>query len=130
MAVNVEDQLMLGNEIMIAPVYTQNAIGRYVYLPEAMMLVRFCPDGKIEQTEMPKGHHFVEVPLNEVILFIRQGKCIPLVDAAECVDEIDMDSLQLIGYANSTYQLYDDDGYTRAYDLERSTVWLKKEENK
>ena len=102
MAVNVEDQLMLGNEIMIAPVYTQNAIGRYVYLPEAMMLVRFCPDGKIEQTEMPKGHHFVEVPLNEVILFIRQGKCIPLVDAAECVDEIDMDSLQLIGYANST----------------------------
>ena len=53
---------------------------------------------------MPKGHHFVEVPLNEVILFIRQGKCIPLVDAAECVDEIDMDSLQLIGYANSTYQ--------------------------
>ena len=48
MAVNVEDQLMLGNEIMIAPVYTQNAIGRYVYLPEAMMLVRFCPDGKIE----------------------------------------------------------------------------------
>ena len=130
MAVNVEDQLMLGNEIMIAPVYTQNAIGRYVYLPEAMMLVRFCPDGKIEQTEMPKGHHFVEVPLNEVILFIRQGKCIPLVDAAECVDEIDMDSLQLIGYANSTYQLYDDDGYTRAYDLEKSTVWLKKEENK
>ena len=130
MAVNVEDQLMLGNEIMIAPVYTQNAIGRYVYLPEAMMLVRFCPDGKIEQTEMPKGHHFVEVPLNEVILFIRQGKCIPLVDAAECVDEIDMNSLQLIGYANSTYQLYDDDGYTRAYDLEKSTVWLKKEENK
>ena len=130
MAVNVEDQLMLGNEIMIAPVYTQNAIGRYVYLPEAMMLVRFCPDGKIEQTEMPKGHHFVEVPLNEVILFIRQGKCIPLVDAAECVDEIDMDSLQLIGYANSTYQLYDDDGYTRAYDLEKSTVWLKKEGRK
>ena len=94
------------------------------------MLVRFCPDGKIEQTEMPKGHHFVEVPLNEVILFIRQGKCIPLVDAAECVDEIDMDSLQMIGYENSTYQLYDDDGYTRAYDLEKSTVWLKKEENK
>ena len=52
------------------------------------------------------------------------------MDAAECVDEIDMDSLQLIGYANSTYQLYDDDGYTRAYDLEKSTIWLKKEENK
>ena len=34
MALQVEDQLLLGNEIMIAPVYTQNAKGRYVYLPE------------------------------------------------------------------------------------------------
>ena len=61
---NVEDQLMLGNEIMIAPVYTQNAIGRYVYLPEDMMLVRFKADSGLEQTEMLKGHHFIEVPLN------------------------------------------------------------------
>ena len=36
LARNTEDQLMIGNEIMIAPVYTQNAIGRYVYLPEEM----------------------------------------------------------------------------------------------
>ncbi len=34
MAVRIEDQLMIGNEIMIAPVYEQNAKGRYVYLPE------------------------------------------------------------------------------------------------
>ena len=29
MAIRVEDQLILGNEIMIAPVYEQNARGRY-----------------------------------------------------------------------------------------------------
>ena len=124
MAVNVEDQLMLGNEIMIAPVYTQNAIGRYVYLPEDMMLVRFKAEGDIEQTEMKKGHHFVEVPLNEVILFIRKGKCIPLADFAECVADINTKKLQLLGYAGSSYQLYDDDGYTREYDLEMSCVIL------
>ena len=124
MAVNVEDQLMLGNEIMIAPVYTQNAIGRYVYLPEDMMLVRFKAEGDIEQTEMKKGHHFVEVPLNEVILFIRKGKCIPLADFAECVADIDTKKLQLLGYAGSSYQLYDDDGFTREYDLEMSCVNL------
>ena len=124
MAVNVEDQLMLGNEIMIAPVYTQNAIGRYVYLPEDMMLVRFKAEGDIEQTEMKKGHHFVEVPLNEVILFIRKGKCIPLADFAECVVDINTKKLQLLGYAGSSYQLYDDDGYTREYDLEMSCVIL------
>lgn len=122
MAVNVEDQLMLGNEIMIAPVYTQNAIGRYVYLPEDMMLVRFKAEGDIEQTEMKKGHHFVEVPLNEVILFIRKGKCIPLADFAECVADINTKKLQLLGYAGSSYQLYDDDGYTRECNLKMSRV--------
>ena len=125
-AAHVEDQLMLGNEIMIAPVYTQNAIGRYVYLPEDMMLVRFTADGAVEQTEMPAGHHFVEVPLNEVILFVRNGKCIPVVDVAECVADIDKTTMQLIGYRNSSYMLYDDDGYTREYDLEKNSALLFK----
>lgn len=125
-AAHVEDQLMLGNEIMIAPVYTQNAIGRYVYLPENMMLVRFTADGSVEQTEMPAGHHFVEVPLNEVILFVRSGKCIPVVDVAECVADIDKTTMQLIGYKNSSYMLYDDDGYTREYDLEKNCALLFK----
>ena len=126
MAIRVEDQLILGNEIMIAPVYTQNAIGRYVYLPEDMMLVRFTADGSVEQTEMPAGHHFVEVPENEVILFVRSGKCIPVVDVAECVADIDKTTMQLIGYKNSSYMLYDDDGYTREYDLEKNCVTLNK----
>ena len=41
-AKQVDDQLLLGNELMIAPIYKQNAKGRYVYLPEEMMLVRIC----------------------------------------------------------------------------------------
>ena len=126
MAIRVEDQLMLGNEIMIAPVYTQNAIGRYVYLPENMLLVRFTADGSATQTEMPAGHHFVEVPENEVILFVRSGKCIPVVDVAECVADIDKTTMQLIGYKNSSYMLYDDDGYTREYDLEKNCALLFK----
>ncbi len=32
---------------MIAPVYEQNARGRYVYLPETMKFVKFLPDGTI-----------------------------------------------------------------------------------
>lgn len=123
-AAHVEDQLMLGNELMIAPVYTQNAIGRYVYLPEDMMLVRFTADGSVTQTEMAAGHHFVEVPLAEIILFVRNGKCIPIVDAAECVADIDKSTMQFVGYKNSTYSLYDDDGYTREYDLEKNVEIL------
>ena len=75
---------------------------------------------------MPAGHHFVEVPLNEVILFVRNGKCIPVVDVAECVADIDKTTMQLIGYKNSSYMLYDDDGYTREYDLEKNSTLLFK----
>lgn len=120
MAANVEDQLMLGDELMIAPVYTQNAKGRYVYLPEEMMLVRFLPDGSISEEILPQGHHYISVPLNVVPLFIRRGKCIPLADAAECVSQLDTEHLNIIGYQNGSYTLYEDDGYTREYDLERN----------
>lgn len=118
MAADVEDQLMLANEIMIAPVYTQNAKGRTVYLPEEMMLIKFLPDGTISKEILPKGHHYIPVPLNVVPLFIRSGKCIPLADVAECVAELDTDHMQLIGYEGNTYLLYEDDGFTRKYDLE------------
>lgn len=109
----VEDQLMLGNEIMIAPVYTQNAAGRYVYLPEEMKFVKFMPDGSIYEETLPQGHHYVKIALNEVPLFIKKGKCIPIVDAAESVEQIDKDTLQYIGYENAVYDLYEDDGISR-----------------
>lgn len=124
MAATVEDQLMLGNEIMIAPVYTQNAKGRYVYLPEEMMFVSFLPDGSISTEILEKGHHYISVPLNVVPLFIRSGKCIPVADAAESVAELDTDTIKLIGYKDSAYVLYEDDGYTRDYNLDAHSKTL------
>ena len=109
-ALRTEDQLMIGNEVMIAPVYTQNAEGRYVYLPEEMKFVKFLPDGSISEETLEKGVHYVEIALNEISLFIRKDKCIPVVDAAESVAQLNMDSLRMIGYEGADYDLYDDDG--------------------
>lgn len=110
MCCQVEDQLMIGKEIMIAPVYVQNAAGRYVYLPEEMKFIKFLPDGTIFEEILEKGHHYIEAALNEVPLFIRKDKCIPVVDAAQCVAQIDMSTMQMIGYTYGNYDLYDDDG--------------------
>ena len=52
----VEDQLMVGESIMIAPVYEQNAKGRYVYLPERMKLVRFRGPEDRKEEVLEKGH--------------------------------------------------------------------------
>ena len=117
MATSIEDQLILGNEVMVTPVYTQNAPGRYVYLPEEMLFVKFMPDGSIFSEIMAAGHHYIQVALNEVPLFVRKGHCIPLAAPAETVDAIDTRNLELLGYEGATYTLYDDDGVSKDYDL-------------
>ena len=125
MAVQVEDQMMLGNEVMIAPVYTQNARGRYVYLPEEMKFVKFLPDGSISEEVLGKGHHYVEIALNEVPMFIRSGKCIPVAEAAEYVDALDTEHLTMLGYAGAEYTLYEDDGVGKEYEKEENYRTLK-----
>lgn len=116
MAAQVEDQLLLGNECMIAPVYTQNAAGRYVYLPERMKFIKFLPDGTMFEEVLERGHHYVEIALNEVPLFIREGKCIPVADAAECVEALDMGTIKLLGFSGASYRMYDDDGIHKDYE--------------
>ena len=125
MAVRIEDQLMLGNEIMIAPVYEQNGKGRYVYLPEEMKFVKFLPDGSISEELLGQGIHYVDIALNEVPLFIRKGKCIPVAETAECVEEIDTEHLRMIGYDGAEYVLYDDDGVHKDYENEKNYRTMK-----
>ena len=115
-AVEIEDQLMLGDEIMIAPVYQQNMSGRFVYLPETMMLLRFLPDGRLEETVLEKGSHYIPVALNEVILLIRQGRALPLGDVFEYEEAVDDSDLVMHGFPGASYELYSDDGMTRMYD--------------
>ena len=116
LACRIEDQLILGNEIMIAPVYEQNAPGRFVYLPEEMLFVKFQPGGVVSQEVLPAGVHYVYIALNEVPLFIRSGKCIPLAEPAESIELLDTEHLSMLGYAGAEYLLYDDDGMHKNYE--------------
>ncbi len=121
---HTEDQLLIGNELMIAPVYTQNALGRYVYLPEDMTQVRMAK-GELSYEDMAKGHHFIEIAENEVVFFIRRGKAIPLCKSAKCVDELDLDTLELVG-SGDEYLLYTDDGFSKNYENADNFKTLKK----
>ncbi len=119
-AARVEDQLMLGGACMIAPVYEQNARGRYVYLPEDMLMVRFRSAQDYDCIPMTKGHHWIDLAMNEFPLFIRKGQVIPLAGGAECVAAIDAKSLTLLGWLEhgTAFTLYDDDGECASIDLE------------
>lgn len=106
----VEDQLMIGDEMMITPVYTQNAKGRMVWLPESMRKITMKPDGTILQEMMDAGHHYIAYPENELIFFLRKDAILPLAAPALRTADIDFDHLELIGAPKGTYTLWMDDG--------------------
>ena len=81
-----------------------------------MKFVKFLPDGTIMEEILEKGDHYVEIALNEVPLFIRSGKCIPLAEAVESVAELDTENLKMIGFEGAQYTLYEDDGIHKDYE--------------
>lgn len=91
-----ETQLMLGDECMICPVYEQNVGGRYVYLPEDMTFVKLSGT-KVVTEKMTKGTHYIDVALNEVPLFIKNGKKIPLCKPAMRTSQLDTENVEYIG---------------------------------
>lgn len=117
-AAQVEDQLLLGDSIMVAPVCEQNAEGRYVYLPETMKLVKFRSLTERTEEILPAGHHYVPIALDEVAVFIRPNSIIPLSHGGECVADVDFTDLELLGYVTdeAVYEWYDDDGYGKDYE--------------
>ena len=122
----IEDQLMVGGDIMVAPVYKPNSKGRNVYLPEDMTEVRFY-SGKIAVNELEAGDHYIEVPADNVVFFIKKDHVIPVARAAENTDNVDYNNLELIGsFAESaSYELYNDDGYTSDINLNDNIKVMK-----
>lgn len=120
-ACRTEDQVMLGHDIMIAPVYEQNATGRHVYLPEDMLLVRFRSAEDFELIPAPAGHCWVNLKANEFAMFIRRGHVVPLAEPAEYAEGVDSTKMRLLGWIDSdvdvTANFYNDDGMTTAPTL-------------
>ena len=108
----VEDELLVGESLLIAPVLEKGAKGRLVYLPEAMTEVRW--DGaSFSARQAAAGEHFVKVPLGEVVFYIRKGKLLPVGGAAMHTGECDLSAVTLLGDGEE-YEQYLDDGLTRS----------------
>lgn len=116
----VEDQLLLGEGLMAAPVYVQNAHGRHVYLPEPMKLLRLRAVDDYDEEILPAGHHYIRCALNEMLLFLRPGHIIPVAQPANNTAELDDASLTLWSFLpngeSAEYRMYRDDGVTTEYE--------------
>ena len=116
----VEDQLLLGEGLMAAPVYVQNAHGRHVYLPEPMKLLRLRAVDDYDEEILPAGHHYIRCALDEVLLFLRPGHIVPVAQPANNTSKLDDASLTLWSFLpdgeSAEYRMYRDDGVTTEYE--------------
>ena len=116
----VEDQLLLGEGLMAAPVYVQNAHGRHVYLPEPMKLLRLRAVDDYDEEILPAGHHYIRCALDEMLLFLRPGHIVPVAQPANNTSELDDANLTLWSFLpdgeSAEYRMYRDDGVTTEYE--------------
>ena len=119
-AVHTQDQLMLGGDCMITPVCEQNAAGRYVYLPEDMLLIRFRSAKDYDLVPLEKGDHWIDLALGEFPLFVKKNHAVPLCPGGESSELLDDTRFALPGIIEQegTYELYRDDGETFSPHLE------------
>ena len=126
-AVHTQDQLMLGEGCMIAPVYEQNAAGRYVYLPEDMLLVRFRSGQDYDLVPLEKGSHWIDLALGEFPLFVKKNHAVFLCPGGESSELLDDTRFTVLGQIEeeSVYELYRDDGKTAAPSLGSGLTEIK-----
>ena len=112
----VDDQLLLGEGLMVAPVHTQNAHGRTVYLPETMKMLRLRSVSDYDEEVLPAGRHYLPCELGEVLLFIRPGHTVPVAQPAANTAQLNDTALTFWRFAPdgqpAPYRMYTDDGVT------------------
>ena len=121
----VDDQLLLGEGLMVAPIHTQNAHGRTVYLPEGMKMLRLRSVSDYDEEVLPAGRHYLPCELGEVLLFIRPGHTVPVAQPAANTAQLDDTALTFWRFAPdgqpAPYRMYTDDGVTT--DHNRPEHW-------
>lgn len=115
---DIEDQVLCGESLMLTPIYTPNAKGRYVYLPEDMLCCKMTSTKEKHFSFYVEGNHYIDVSLEETLFFIRPDKIFLLGKALNYVNEEEITELTAIVYLENSakYEYYDDDGFDKNYE--------------
>lgn len=106
------DSYLLGEELLVAPVYQQGATTREVFFPEG------------DWVDFWTGEHYkggsrcqVMAPIDRIPLFVRKGAIIPMRDYTSSIEQGSNDRLYLHLYQgeNCSFKLIEDDGISNDY---------------
>ncbi|MGB9178326.1 MAG: TIM-barrel domain-containing protein, partial [Pyrinomonadaceae bacterium] len=121
---NLDDEFMIGNDLLVAPVLQPNQTSRMVYLPEGAWYDYWT-------NKKYQGHTMIraDAPLETVPMFVRAGAIIPLWPEMKYTGEFPIDSIVFQIYPDAqgraSTTLYEDDGTSPAYKqgtFRRTTV--------
>lgn len=108
---NLNDEFLVGKNLLVAPVVEQGAVKRMVYLPEGTWYDYWT------HKEYPGAQYYlVDAPLDVCPIFVKAGTILPKAPAQMYVGEIENPELILEIYpGQGSYTHYQDNGEDFAY---------------
>ena len=111
---NLDDQFMIGDDLLVAPILKPDVTRRLVYLPKGTWYDYWTNKVYSGGTMIS-----VEAPLDTVPMFVRGGAIIPMGPSLNYVGEKPLDPITFNIYPDNTgsasSKLYEDDGLSPAY---------------
>lgn len=111
---NVDDEFMIGEDLLVAPIVKADVTTRMVYLPKGIWYDYWTNKKYVGGTMLR-----VDAPLETVPMFVRGGAIIPLGPQINYVGEKPLDPITFAIYPDdngaAATTLYEDDGSSPAY---------------
>jgi alpha-glucosidase len=128
---NLDDEFMIGDDLLVAPIVKPDVTSRLVYLPKGVWY-DYWTNKKYSGGTMIRA----DAPLETVPMFVRGGAIIPTGPAMNHVGEKPVDPITFAIYPDergaAATTLYEDDGTSPAYQqgaLRRTSVAVKRTAN-
>ena len=108
---NLNDEFLVGEHLLVAPVLEQGQTKKMVYLPEGIWY-----DFNTGKRYEGKQYYLVDAPLDTCPMFAKAGSMIPAYEVVQYVGEKPYDTLNMLVFpGEGTYVHYQDNGSDFAY---------------
>ncbi len=112
---DLRNEYMFGPAFLVAPVTTQGAISRPVYLPAGTDWFNYWTNKRVKGGQTV----IVNAPIDQIPLFVRAGSLVPIGEPIENTTQNQaIAQVRVYGGADAAFTLYNDDG--RSYDYEKN----------